>query len=115
MLSPGFALAPSQLGGVVTDPSGAFVPSAIVEVKNVSTNATWSASTSSDGRWLLPNLPSGRYQITARAQGFQTMRYNFSYDSSNPRAYQIGLNVSDVTSTVVVTAQSPAIDSSTSQ
>jgi len=85
-LSSGFALAPNQLGGIVSDPSGAFVSSAIVEVKNLSSNATWTASTGSDGRWLLPNLPSGSYQITARAQGFQTMRYNFAYDSSNPRA-----------------------------
>jgi len=81
-LSSGFALAPNQLGGVVNDPSGASVSSAIVEVKNLSTNVTWTASTGSDGRWLLPNLPSGSYQITARAQGFQTMRYNFAYDSS---------------------------------
>src|SRR5260221_1787173 len=115
MLSPGFALAPSQLGGVVTDPSGAFVSSAIVEVKNVSTNAPWSASTSSDGRWLLPNLPSGSYQITARAQGFQTMRYNFSYDSSNPRAYQLGLNVAGETQTVEVSAGLSTIETSTAQ
>jgi hypothetical protein len=115
MLSPGFALAPNQLGGVVTDPSGAFVSSAIVEIKNVSTNATWSASTSSDGRWLLPNVPSGTYQLTAHAQGFQTMRYNFSYDPSNPRAYQIGLNLAELTQTVEVSAGLPTIETSTSQ
>jgi len=70
-LSSGFALAPNQLGGVVNDPSGASVSSAIVELKNLSTNASWTASTGSDGRWLLPNLPSGTYQITARARAFK--------------------------------------------
>ena len=115
MLSPGIALAPDQIGGVVIDPSGAVIPSAIVEVKNLSTNATWSASTSSDGRWLLPNLPSGTYQITAHAPGFQIMRSTISYDASNPGAYQIGLNLGNVTNTVVVTAQSPDIETSTSQ
>lgn len=115
MLSPGMALAPNQLGGVVIDPSGAFVSSAIVEVKNLSTNATWTASTSSDGRWLLPNLPSGTYQLTAHAQGFQTMRSTISYDAFNPHAYQIGLNVGAVAQTVEVSAQSPVIETSTSQ
>ncbi|HET7106763.1 MAG TPA: carboxypeptidase-like regulatory domain-containing protein [Candidatus Acidoferrum sp.] len=112
LLSPGFALAPGQLAGVVNDPSGAVVPSAIVEVKNLSTNATWSASTSSDGRWLLPNLPSGSYQITANAPGFETMRGSFTYDSSNPRAYQIGLNVGSTNSAIMVEAESPTVDTS---
>jgi hypothetical protein len=115
LLSPGIALSPNQLGGVVIDPSGAVISSAIVEVKNLSTNATWSASTSSDGRWLLPNLPSGTYQLSAHAPGFQTMRSTIAYDAFNPRAYQIGLNVGNVTNTVEVTAQSPVIETTTSQ
>src|SRR5882762_5490458 len=114
-LSPGFALAPNQLGGVVIDPSGALISSAIVEVKNLSTNATWSASTSSDGRWLLPNVPSGTYQLPAHAPGFQTMHSTISYDASNPHAYQIGLNVGSVTQTVEVTAEASTIETSTAQ
>jgi Carboxypeptidase regulatory-like domain len=114
-LAPGIILAPNQLGGGVVDPTGAVIPSAIVEVKNLATNATWTASTSSDGRWLLPNLPSGSYQITASAQGFQTMRSTISYDASNPHAYQIGLNVGSVTNTVEVSSQFSMIDTETSQ
>jgi hypothetical protein len=109
-LSPGIALTPNQLGGVVIDPSGAVIPAAIVEAQNVATHATWSASTSADGRWLLPNLPSGIYQITAHAQGFQTIRSTISHDASSPHAYQIGLNVGAITNTVEVTAQSVAVD-----
>jgi hypothetical protein len=114
-LSSGFALAPNQLGGVVIDTSGAVISAAIVEVRNPSTNATWSASTSSDGRWLLPNLPSGTYQITAHAPGFQTMRSTISYDASNPRAYQIGLNVGTVNNAIMVEAEGQAVETSTAQ
>ncbi len=114
-LSPGVALAPNQLGGLVIDTSGAAISAAIVEVRNPSTNATWSASTSSDGRWLLPNLPSGTYQITAHAQGFQTMQSTISYDASNPHAYQIGLNVGTVNSAIMVEAEAPRIETSSSQ
>jgi hypothetical protein len=114
-LSPGIILAPNQLGGVVLDPSSAVIPSAIVEVKNLSTNATWSASTSSDGRWLLPNVPSGTYQLSAHAPGFQTMRSTISYDAYNPRAYQIGLNASSTTQTIEVSADSLSVDTSMAQ
>jgi hypothetical protein len=115
LTSPGIALAPNQLGGVVIDPSGAVIPSAIVEVQNTATHTTWSASTSSDGRWLLPNVPSGTYQLTAHAPGFQTMRSTVSYDESNPHAYQIGLNVSAATQTIEVRAEALTLDTSTSQ
>jgi hypothetical protein len=114
-LSPGIALAPNQLGGVVIDPSGAFISAAIVEAQNITTHATWSASTSSDGRWLLPNVPSGTYQITAYAPGFQTMRSTISYDASNPHAYQIGLNVGTVSSAVMVEAEASTVETSTAQ
>ena len=114
-LEPGVILAPNQLGGVVLDPTGAVIPSAIVEVKNLSTNANWSASTSSDGRWLLPNLPSGAYQITASARGFQTMRSTISYDASNPRAYQIGLNVGSVNQSIEVSADAVTLNTESAQ
>ena len=108
-LTPGVILAPNQLGGVVIDPSGAVISSAIVEVKNLSTNATWSASTSSDGRWLLPNVPSGTYQLTAHAPGFQNVRSTISYDATNPRAYQIGLNVGTANSAIMVESEGQAV------
>jgi hypothetical protein len=114
-LSPGIVLAPNQIGGVVIDPTGAVIASAIVEVKDIATDDTWSASTSSDGRWLLPNLPSGTYQLSAHAPGFQTMRSTITYDAANPRAYQIGLNVGTVSDTVEVSAQSAAVDTESAQ
>jgi Carboxypeptidase regulatory-like domain len=99
----------------VIDPSGAAISAAIVEVKNLSSNATWNASTSSDGRWLLPNLPSGTYQISAHAPGFQTMRSTISYDASNPRAYQIGLNAGAVHQSIEVSADAITLNTESAQ
>jgi len=114
-LSSGFALASNQLGGVVIDPAGALISSAIVEVKNLSTNANWSASTNSDGRWLLPNVPSGTYQLSAHSPGFQTMRSTISYDASNPHAYQIGLNVGAVNQSIEVSADAVTLNTESAQ
>ena len=114
-LSPGITLAPNQLGGVVIDPSGAAISTAIVAVKNPSTDFTWNTTTSSDGRWLIQNIPSGTYQLSAHAPGFQTMRSTISYDASNPRAYQIGLNIANITSTVEVSADAVTLYTESAQ
>jgi hypothetical protein len=115
MLSPGIALAPNQIGGVVIDPSGAVISSAIVMVKNPSTDFAWNTTTSSDGHWLIQNIPSGTYQITAHAPGFQTMRSTISYDASNPRAYQIGLNVGTVNQSIEVSADTITLNTESAQ
>jgi hypothetical protein len=112
-LSSGFALAPNQLGGVVIDPSGAAISSAIVTLKNPSTDFTWKTTTSSDGRWLIQNIPSGAYQISAHAPGFQTMRSTIAYDAFHPRAFQIGLDIGSVTQTVEVSAEAIPVETST--
>ncbi len=60
----------------VTDPSGAPVPNAQLEVKDTSTNAMQKASTGTTGTYTFPNLTFGTYQLTVTAAGFQTEIYS---------------------------------------
>jgi len=92
-LAPGVALSRGQLGGYVYDSSGAVIPNAHLEIQNVATHTTWNAETTEEGSWLILGLPSGAYQITASATGFQSARQHVSYDEANPRGYRIALNV----------------------
>lgn len=108
-ITPGAALVPGQLGGYVVDASGAVIPNGQVYVQNTASGATWSASTSSEGYWLIPNLASGTYQVTASAQGFKSTRMTIPYDASNPSAYRILLNVGTVTQAVEVSAESSQV------
>jgi hypothetical protein len=108
-LAPGVALVPGQLGGYVVDPSGAVIPNARVEVQNTATRATWDASTTPDGYWLVLGITSGTYQLTASAPGFQSTRTTASYDVANPSAYRIALNVGTTTESVAVTAETGAM------
>ena len=115
-LAPGEALAPGQLGGSVVDPSGAVIPNARVEVQNTATRATWQASTTSDGYWLVLGLTSGTYQITASFPGFKSTRMmDVPYDASNPSAYRIVLNIATTAQTVEVQAESSQIHMETSR
>ncbi len=102
-LAPGVvALSPGQLGGYVFDPSGATILNAHLQIQNLTTGASWSAVSAADGSWRIGGLPSGTYQVTATAQGFQNTVLNIPYDAANPQAYRVGLNLGSVNSSVTV-------------
>ena len=71
LATPMFAQAPGTLSGTATDPSGAAVVSAAVEAKNADTGASRSTLTDAAGRYTIPSLAVGRYELRARAKGFR--------------------------------------------
>ena len=58
--------------GTVTDPSGAVVSGAKVNVHNVNTGQDRTTQTSADGSYAVPELPIGTYTVTVTQSGFQT-------------------------------------------
>src|SRR5665213_1075944 len=57
--------------GTVTDSSGAAVVGATVQAKNVGTGAVQTATTDAQGRYRVPNLNIGTYDVNASNPGFQ--------------------------------------------
>jgi hypothetical protein len=64
--------ATSQISGTVHDASGASVPSATVQVTQTDTGFIRSVVTSSDGAYVLSNLPVGPYRMDVTKEGFST-------------------------------------------
>jgi hypothetical protein len=60
------------ISGVVADPSGAVVVGAAVRITNSRTGVVTSATTNNYGRYAVPNLIVGRYDVEAAKQGFET-------------------------------------------
>ena len=58
--------------GTVTDPTGAVVPGAYVEVRNPGTNFVRALTTGTDGRFVALQLPPGPYRVTVSLSGFAT-------------------------------------------
>ena len=63
----------ATISGTVSDSSGATVPDAMVQVKNTGTGITQSTNTDGQGRFTVPSLLVGVYQVTAAKAGFQTV------------------------------------------
>ncbi|MBN2242207.1 MAG: carboxypeptidase regulatory-like domain-containing protein, partial [Acidobacteria bacterium] len=63
----------ATLSGTVFDPSGAVIVDAVIEAKNVKTELVYSAVTDEEGRYILPDMTPGTYDVSAEQAGFQTM------------------------------------------
>lgn len=58
--------------GTVTDPSGAVVPGANVEIRNEATGVVTKLQTDSQGTFVFPEVQPGTYDLTIAASGFMT-------------------------------------------
>ena len=59
--------------GTVVDEKGASLPGANIEIRNVDTNYSRSATTDDEGRFVAMLLPSGKYTVTVTKPGFATL------------------------------------------
>lgn len=58
--------------GTVTDPAGAVVPEAKVQLTNTDTNETKETITNSAGQFTFPGVAPGKYKVTLTKAGFAT-------------------------------------------
>jgi len=63
----------ATIQGVVADMSGAAIADAAVQVRNVGTGITQSAVSNAQGRFILPDLAVGDYELQASKTGFATV------------------------------------------
>src|SRR5713226_7334924 len=59
--------------GTVTDATGSVVPGATVTARNTGTGAVQLTTSDSQGRYRIPALPVGDYEIQTELMGFQTV------------------------------------------
>jgi hypothetical protein len=63
----------ATLSGVVFDVSGAVVVGTDIQAKNINTDIVYSAVTDGQGRYILPDMAVGTYEVSAEMAGFQKM------------------------------------------
>jgi hypothetical protein len=81
-----------SLRGVVRDPSGSLVPSAVVELRGP--GGTQTKTTAADGAYLFSPLAPGKYNLKVTATGFATMQKT-NIDVSQPSSLDVQISISD--------------------
>jgi hypothetical protein len=102
------------LVGTVLDSSGAGVPNARVEAKNVATGVVNATTATQAGDYRFNNLLAGTYDITGTASGFtKSSLANVTLDANKTSTANLTLAVGQVATTVEVTEGAAVIDTTT--
>ncbi len=99
-----------ELAGTVTDPSGAVVPNANVQIKNVEEGSVNNGKTSSTGYYQFAYLKPGTYTVTVSGSGFQGAQKTASVALGASATVNFQLTVGSSSTTVEVTGAAAAIE-----
>ncbi len=97
--------------GTVTDSSGAAITEASVQVKNLGTGATQATITNTQGRFNLPDLAVGDYEVQASKAGFSTVIHKgITITVSSQAVVDFSLPVGQQTQTVTVQGEASQVE-----
>jgi hypothetical protein len=99
------------LSGTVTDPSGAVVPNAKIQVFSPTGELAATASTDSQGRYEISDLPAAYYHVEFAMQGFRTTSVQrVAIGGGQERTQDVTLQLGSTNQTVEVTAQNASVN-----
>ncbi|MEQ1884521.1 MAG: TonB-dependent receptor [Bryobacteraceae bacterium] len=97
----------ASLSGTISDPSGARLPNAKVELTNLDQNVVRSTTTNSVGIYAFEALPPGQYKVRMSAQGFATHEAaQFALVSAQVASVDAALQIGSADTVVSVVAES---------
>jgi outer membrane receptor protein involved in Fe transport len=98
-----------SIAGKVTDPSGAVVPDAKVNLRDLDRGIGQEAKANKDGTFRFDLLPPGNYSVSATSSGFQTTTRQIVVAVGQVSTADLELSVGSNTETVTVTEQTPLL------
>ena len=102
--------------GVVTDPSGATIANATVDITNKATGLTRTVTTNTEGEYSAPDLPFGVYRVSVKQASFkESVTDNVDLHVSSSAITNIVLQLGSATETVTVEANEIQVQTDNSQ
>ncbi len=101
----------AKVTGHVTDPSGASVPDAIVQARNLATNELATTTADAEGSYTIPFLKPGNYNLSAETAGFKkVVKENLVLNVGQTATINLSLELGAVNETVTVTSEIPLME-----
>jgi hypothetical protein len=105
-----------SISGTVTDASAAGIPGAQVTAINTQTGAQRASVTDGDGRYQLPGLPPGIYELRVEKEGFNTIiQQGIVLEVTQDAVLNVALRVGVLKQEFTVSAAPPLLDSTNAQ
>jgi hypothetical protein len=105
----GQSLIAGGISGRVTDPAGAVVPNARVDLKSLDTGETQTAKTGEEGTYRFNLLKPGRYLVSTSVTGFARVVETINVEVGQTTQVDFSLEISKGAETVEVTSEVPLI------
>jgi hypothetical protein len=112
---PAFAQYSGNVQGVVSDPAGAAINGASVQLRNSDTGVTAAVTTGESGNYRFSSLPPGNYVLTTEAKGFRKAESSFTLSTSEILGINVALPLAATEQTVNVEVAPPAVDTDDSR
>jgi len=103
--------ASAAVTGTISDTQGGVLPGVTLTVTNAESGTVRTAVTEADGKYRVPGLAPGRYNVTAELPGFQTVAVKdivLVINQEYTRDFQLGL--STLQESVTVTGEAPIVE-----
>jgi len=101
----------ASISGRVTDPTGATASGASVTARNVETGETRATMSDDAGRYLVPSLPIGEYEVRATKQGFQDqLRSGIHLAVGQEAVVDFALVLGPISEEIKVNADAPVVN-----
>ena len=108
--------ASATVTGVVSDPSGAAIPSAQINLTNLNTAVVRTTKTNNDGAYAFLNVVPGRYTVQASAGGFASVTQSaVTLEVNQTATFDFHLAVGDTKTSVTVEAAAASVEASTAE
>jgi hypothetical protein len=91
------------------------IPNAQMILLNTATKVQQSGTSDASGLYRFTNLGPGEYQISSSTKGFQRAQAQFTLTAGENREVSLVLSVGSDTTSIVVTAQAPLLDTGDSR
>lgn len=105
-----FAQTSQGFTGLVTDSTGAVIPTAKITVHNEGTGVDKSVTATSTGNWSVPFLDPGVYDVRAEADRFKSVdKTNITLETGQTATVNFALSPGEVTETVSVNASADVL------
>src|SRR5579864_9527278 len=98
------------IDGVVTDPSGAAIPQATVNLHNNVTGYMQTTESANDGTFHFKNIPPNTYHLEVTVVGFATFSLEVAVTNALPIPVKVAMKVASATTTVEVEGAAEALE-----